>query len=64
MFPFAEGRRRGHTTFPTEIFCRLQKKYLAAFRSSNVVNMCRLLVGLRVERLRTRHGSAYRVVPM
>ena len=49
---------------PTEIFCRLQKKYPAAFRSSNVVNMGRLLVGLGVERVRTRHGSAYRVVPM
>ena len=48
---------------PTEIFCRLQKKYPAAFRSSNVVNMGRLLVGLGVERVRTRHGSAYRVVP-
>ena len=24
---------------PTEIFCRLQKKYSTAFRSSNVVNM-------------------------
>ena len=49
---------------PTEIFCRLQKKYPAAFRSSNVVNMGRLLVGLGVERVRTRHGSAYRVVPV
>lgn len=49
---------------PTEIFCRLQKKYPAAFRNSNVVNMGRLLVGLGVERVRTRHGSAYRVVPV
>lgn len=47
---------------PTEIFCRLQKKYPAAFRNSNVVNMGRLLVGLGVERVRTRYGSAYRVV--
>ena len=48
---------------PTEIFCRLQKKYPVAFRSSNVMNMGRLLVGLGVERVRTRHGSAYRVIP-
>ena len=47
---------------PTEIFCRLQKKYPADFRNSNVVNMGRLLVGLGVERVRTRYGSAYRVV--
>ena len=49
---------------PTEIFCRLQKKYPAAFRSSNVVNMGRMLVGIGVERVRTRCGSAYRVVPV
>ena len=47
---------------PTEIFCRLQKKYPAAFRGSNVVNMGRMLIGLGVERVRTRYGSAYRVV--
>ena len=46
---------------PTEIFCRLQKKYPAAFRGSNVVNMGRMLIGLGVERVRTRYGSAYRV---
>ena len=48
---------------PTEIFCRLQKKYPAAFRSSNVVNMGKMLVGFGVERVRTRCGSAYRVIP-
>ena len=47
---------------PTEIFCHLQKKYPAAFRGSNVVNMGRMLIGLGVERVRTRCGSAYRVV--
>ena len=49
---------------PTEIFCCLQKKYPAAFRGSNVVNMGRMLVGLGVERVRTRCGSAYRVIPV
>ena len=49
---------------PTEIFCRLQKKYPAALRGSNVIHMGRILVGLGVERVRTRFGSAYRVIPV
>ena len=49
---------------PTEIFCRLQKKYPAAFRGSNVVNMGRMLIALGVERVRTRTGSVYRVIPV
>ena len=49
---------------PTEIFCRLQKKYPAALRGSNVIHTGRMLVGLGVERVRTRCGSAYRVVPV
>ena len=48
----------------TDIFCRLQKKYPAAFRGSNIINMGKLLVGVGVERVRNRYGSAYRVVPM
>ena len=48
----------------TEIFCQLQKKFPAAFRNSNVYNMGRLLVSLGVERIRTRYGSVYRVVPV
>ena len=49
---------------PTEIFCRLQKKYPAALRGSNVIHMGRILVGWGVERVRTRFGSAYRVIPV
>ena len=49
---------------PTEIFCQLQKRYPAAFRGSNAVNMGRMLVSLGVERVRTRLGSAYRVIPV
>ena len=49
---------------PTEIFCRLQKKYPAALRGSNVIHMGRMLMGLGVERVRTRGGSAYRVIPV
>jgi hypothetical protein len=49
---------------PTEIFCRLQKKYPAAFRGSNAVNMGRMLISLGVVRVRTRYGSAYRVIPV
>ena len=48
----------------TEIFCLLQKKFPAAFRNSNVINMGRMLVSLGVERVHTRNGSAYRVIPM
>ena len=48
----------------TEIFWQLQKKFPAAFRNSNVYNMGRLLVSLGVERIRTRYGSVYRVVPV
>ena len=48
----------------TEIFCQLQKKFPAAFRNSNVYNMGRLLVSLGVERIRTRYGSVYRVIPV
>lgn len=48
----------------TEIFCRLQKKFPAGFRNSNVIQMGRTLVSLGVERVRTRQGSAYRVIPM
>lgn len=48
----------------TEIFCLLQKKFPAAFRNSNVINMGRMLMSLGVERVRTRQGSSYRVVPV
>ena len=41
-----------------------KNKYPAVFRSSNVVNMGRMLVGFGVERVRTRSGSAYRVIPV
>ena len=48
----------------TEIFCRLQKKFPVALRGCNVVNMGKMLMALGVERVRTRNGSAYRVVPV
>ncbi len=46
----------------TEIFCLLQKKFPAAFKSSNIIHMGRMLVSMGVERVRTRQGSAYRVI--
>ena len=49
---------------PTEIFCRLQKKFPAAFRGSNASHMGKVLMSLGVERVRTKYGSSYRVVPI
>ena len=47
-----------------DIFPGRPEKYPAAFRGSNIINMGKLLVGVGVERVRNRYGSAYRVVPM
>lgn len=63
-FRLPEGEEEGIKLSSTEIFCRLQKKFPAAFRGSNVCNMGRMLVALGVERVRTRNGSAYRVIPV
>ena len=48
----------------TDIFCRLQKRFPAAFRGRSVSNMGRMLMAMGVERTRTREGSFYRVVPV
>ena len=48
----------------TDIFCRLQKRFPAAFRGRSVSNMGRMLLAMGVERTRTREGSAYRVIPL
>ena len=49
---------------PTEIYCRLQKKFPAAFRGGNVCRMGRLLTSMGVEKVRSKYGIAYRVVPV
>ena len=63
-FRLPDGDEQGVQLSSTEIFCRLQKKFPAALRGCNVVNMGRILMALGVERVRTRNGSAYRVVPV
>ena len=62
-FRLPSGDEQGIQLSSTEIFCRLQKKFPAALRGCNVCNMGRMLVALGVERVRTRYGSSYRVVP-
>ena len=63
-FRMPQADEAGELLSSSEIFCRLQKKFPAAFRGSSVIQMGRMLVALGVERVRTRYGSAYRVVPM
>lgn len=48
----------------TEIFCKLQKRFPSAFRGRSVSNMGRMLLAMGVERVRTRTGSYYKVVPV
>lgn len=48
----------------TEIFCKLQKRFPSAFRGRSVSNMGRMLLAMGIERVRTRTGSYYRVVPV
>ena len=48
----------------TEIFCKLQKRFPSTFRGRSVSNMGRMLLAMGVERVRTRTGSYYRVVPV
>ena len=49
---------------PTEIYCRLQKKFPAAFRGGNVCRMGRILTSMGVEKVRSKYGISYRVVPV
>ena len=63
-FRLPSEEEQGVQLSSTEIFCQLQKNFPAALRGSNVVNMGRILMALGVERVRTRNGSTYRVVPV
>lgn len=58
------GDEEGIQLSATEIFCHLQKRFPAAFRGRTLNGMGRALVALGVERVRTRQGTAYRVVPV
>ena len=49
---------------PTEIFCRLQKKFPAAFRGGSPSRMGRILTSMGVEKVRSKYGISYRVVPV
>ena len=63
-FRLPEEGEEGMLLSPTEIFCRLQKKFPAAFRGSNASRMGKVLTALGVERIRTKYGSSYRVMPV
>ena len=63
-FRLPEEGEEGVLLTPTEIFCKLQKKFPAAFRGSNASCMGKVLVSLGVERIRTKYGSSYRVIPL
>ena len=63
-FRLPEEGEEGILLSPTEIFCRLQKRFPAAFRGSNASRMGKVLTALGVERIRTKYGTSYRVIPV
>ena len=63
-FRLPEAGEEGDLLSPTEIFCRLQKRFPAAFRGSNASAMGKVLTALGVERIRTKYGTSYRVIPL
>ena len=63
-FRIPEPGEEGFQLSATEIFCRLQKKFPAAFRGSNASCMGKMLMAMGVERVRSKYGSAYRVIPV
>ena len=63
-FRIPSAEEEGIRLSSTDIFCRLQKRFPAAFRGRGVSNMGRMLLAMGVERTRTREGSFYRVVPV
>ena len=63
-FRLPEGEEEGRLMTATEIFCRLQKKFPAAFRTCNASQMGKALQSLGVKSIHTRHGNSYCVVPV
>lgn len=63
-FRVPEVGEEGILLTPTEIFCKLQKTFPAAFRGGNASRMGKVLTALGVERIRTKYGSSYRVIPV
>ena len=63
-FRLPQGEEKGVQLSSTEIFCKLKKRFPAALRSCSVYHTGRMLMALGVERVRTRNGSTYRVIPV
>lgn len=63
-FRLPKGEEKGIQLSSTEIFCQLKKRFPAALRSCSVYHTGRMLMALGVERVRTRNGSTYRVIPV
>ena len=63
-FRLPTDEKEGRLMTATEIFCRLQKKFPAALRTSNASQMGKMLQSLGVRSTHTRQGNAYLVVPM
>ena len=63
-FRLPTDEKEGRLMTATEIFCRLQKKFPAALRTSNASQMGKMLQALGVRSTHTRQGNAYLVVPM
>lgn len=63
-FRLPESEDEGERLSATEIFCRMQKRFPAAFRGSNASAMGKQLAALGVEKVRTKMCSVYRVVPV
>lgn len=63
-FRLPADEKEGRLMTATEIFCRLQKKFPAALRTSNASQMGKTLQALGVRHTHTRQGNAYLVVPV
>ena len=63
-FRLPADEKEGRLMTAAEIFCRLQKKFPAALRTSNASQMGKTLQALGVQRTHTRQGNAYLVVPV
>ena len=63
-FRLPKDEEAGRMMTATEIFCRLQKKFPSALRTSNASQMGKTLQALGVQRIHTRQGNAYLVVPV
>ena len=63
-FRLPKDEEVGRMMTATEIFCRLQKKFPSALRSSNARQMGKALQAIGVKSVHTRTGNSYCVVPV